>query len=167
MKRRLALAVFFAAHTAFAQVIVAPRAHETKITYPERGHGDAVVVLEIVVSTEGHVVDWRVLAGGEPFLTAAKGAIESMAFDPATRDDQPITARMRIELPFHEQRTDAPVVIEHVEHVQTPKPKPKPIIGVEDVHVRGTRKEIGGSTISKEDVRDLPGAFGDAFRAID
>jgi hypothetical protein len=167
VKRRLALAVFFAAHTAFAQVIVAPRAHETKITYPERGHGDAVVVLEIVVSTEGHVVDWRVLAGGEPFLTAAKGAIESMAFDPATRDDQPITARMRIELPFHEQRTDAPVVIEHVEHVQTPKPKPKPIIGVEDVHVRGTRKEIGGSTISKEDVRDLPGAFGDAFRAID
>lgn len=168
MKWRVALAVFFATHVALAQVIAPPRAHETKITYPESGHGDAVVVLEIVVSPEGRVVDWHVIAGGEPFLRAVKGAIESMEFDPATRDGKPIHARMRIELPFHDEKVQAPV-IEHVEHVEAPKPKPKPkpIAGVEDVHVQGTRKEIGGSTMSKEDVRVLPGAFGDAFRAID
>jgi hypothetical protein len=170
VNRRVALAVFFAAHAALAQATIAPpRAHETKIAYPDRGHGDAVVVLEIVVSPEGRVVDWRVLAGGEPFLSAVKSAIESMTFDPATRDGKPITARMRIELPFHEEKVEAPVIanVEHV--VAPPKPKPKPpvITGVEEVHVQGTRKEIGGATISKEDVRDLPGAFGDAFRAID
>jgi hypothetical protein len=172
VKWRPGLAVFFATHVALAQaVIVPPKAHETKIAYPERGRGDAVVILEIIVSPEGRVVEWHVLAGGEPFLSAVKAAIESMTFDPATRDGRPITARMRIELPFHEEKVEAPVVIARVEHVETPlpkpKPKPKPIAGVEDVHVQGTRKEIGGATMSKEDVRDLPGAFGDAFRAID
>jgi len=173
VKRGLALAVFFAAHAALGQtVIIAPRAHETKIAYPQDGHGDAVVVLEIVVSPEGRVVDWHVLAGGEPFLRAVKGAIESMTFDPATRDGKPITARMRIELPFHEERVEAPVIA-HVEHIETPplppKPKPKPpaITGVEDVHVQGVRKEIGGTVMSKEEVRAIPGAFNDAFRAID
>src|SRR4029077_13419459 len=100
-------------------------------------------------------------------LTAVKGAIESMTFDPATRDGKPISARMRIELPFHEEKVQAPI-IEHVEHVEAPlpkpKPKPPPIAGVEDVHVRGTRKEIGGSTMSKKEHGALAGASRDADR---
>src|SRR4029077_13575093 len=136
-----------------------PHAHQLDVPYPENGHGDAVVIFEIVVTLDGHVAESRVLAGAEPFLSAAKDAVRAMTFEPATRDGKPITARMRIELPFHENRTPMPVVVEHVEHIEPlvkPKPKLPVIVGVEDVHVRGTRKEIGGSTMSKEDVRDLP-----------
>jgi hypothetical protein len=35
-----------------------------------------------------------------------------------------------------------------------------------DVTVRGTRHEIGQTTLSAADVREMPGAFGDPFRAI-
>jgi hypothetical protein len=37
----------------------------------------------------------------------------------------------------------------------------------EEVNVRGTRREIGQTTLSGNDVREMPGAFGDPFRAID
>jgi hypothetical protein len=37
----------------------------------------------------------------------------------------------------------------------------------EEVSVRGTRREIGQTTLSANDVREMPGAFGDPFRAID
>ncbi|HEX3696323.1 MAG TPA: TonB-dependent receptor [Polyangia bacterium] len=36
-----------------------------------------------------------------------------------------------------------------------------------DVTVRGTRHEIGQTTLSAADVREMPGAFGDPFRAIE
>jgi hypothetical protein len=35
------------------------------------------------------------------------------------------------------------------------------------VNVHGTRREIGQTTLSAADVREMPGAFGDPFRAID
>jgi TonB-dependent receptor-like protein len=38
---------------------------------------------------------------------------------------------------------------------------------VEEVDVRGTRREIGQTTLSATDVREMPGAFGDPFRAIE
>ena len=145
-------------------LVVLPRAHELTVPYPEGARGDAVVVLEILVDEEGRVSESRVIAGAEPFLTAAKAA--RLAFDPATRNGKPMRARLRIEIPFHDARPPEPIHVEQIAHVEPP-PSKKPIAGVEDVHVRGTRKEIGGTTMSKDEVRDLPGAFGDAFRAID
>jgi hypothetical protein len=38
---------------------------------------------------------------------------------------------------------------------------------VEEVTVRGPRHEIGQTTLSATDVREMPGAFGDPFRAIE
>jgi hypothetical protein len=35
------------------------------------------------------------------------------------------------------------------------------------VSVHGTRNEIGQTTLSANDVREMPGAFGDPFRAIE
>ena len=37
----------------------------------------------------------------------------------------------------------------------------------EEVDVHGTRREIGQTTLSATDVREMPGAFGDPFRAIE
>lgn len=38
---------------------------------------------------------------------------------------------------------------------------------VQEVRVRGTRKETGATRIASEEAHELPGAFGDPFRAID
>ncbi len=171
MVRRLAVVLVLGApHFAWAQthVVLPPHAREVAVAYPDGAHGDAVVVLELVVGDTGHVVESRVLAGGEPFLHAARDAAKAFTFDPATRDGVPVGARIRIEVPFHDALVVPPTHIELVVPPKKPPPPPPPkVAGVEDVHVRGVRKEIGGTTMSKEDVRDMPGAFGDAFRAID
>ncbi len=147
-----------------------PHARDVSVEYPSGAHGDAFVVLELVVGDDGHVIDARVVAGAEPFLSAALGAAKAFTFDPAKRDGKASAARIRIEIPFHDAVVVPPPRVETIE-VTPPLPKPpppkKPITLVEDVHVRGTRKEVGGTSMSKEDVRDMPGAFGDAFRAID
>ena len=163
-----ALAALAIAGTARAQELFAPQAKDVAVAYPEGAHGDAVVVLELVIAPDGTVASWRVLAGAEPFLSAVKAAVATFRFDPARRDDRAIRARIRVEIPFHENALPAAAVVLHVERVvRRVLPAPKPMAGVEDVHVRGVRKEIGGTTMSKEDVRQVPGAFGDAFRAID
>lgn len=176
MTRRLAafaaLAIFAASHVASADehAIEPPRARDVTVAYPAGGLVDAVVLLELVVDDEGHVSSSRVLAGGEPFLSAANDAVKSFSFEPATRDGKPVRARLRIEIPFRRERPIAPV-IDRVERapprVILTAPKSSSLRDVEDVHVQGIRKEIGGSTLTKEEIRDLPGAFGDAFRAID
>ncbi len=150
--------------------MTAPVARNVTAPYPEGARGDAVVIFEVVVAADGSVVSSRVLAGGEPFLGAARALVSSFTFDPATRDGVAVAARIRIEVPFH--RAEAVVIapIDHVEIVRAPPPvvhPAKPIAGVEDVRVRGKRKEVGGTTMTKEEIRELPGAFGDAFRAID
>jgi hypothetical protein len=147
-----------------------PHARDVAVVYPEGAHGQAVVVIELIVGDDGHVIDSRVLAGGEPFLHAVRAALPTFTFEPATRDAKPVAARIRIEIPFREAVVLPPPRVEILE-VVPPKLPPKVLPAVkgpiEDVHVRGKRTEIGGTIISKEEVRDLPGAFGDAFRAID
>ena len=148
-----------------------PHARDVAVVYPEGAHGQAVVVIELIVGDDGHVIDSRVLAGGEPFLHAVRAALPTFTFEPATRDAKPVAARIRIEIPFREAVVLPPPRVEILE-VVPPKPVPPKVLPavkgpIEDVHVRGKRTEIGGTIISKEEVRDLPGAFGDAFRAID
>lgn len=150
--------------------MVAPVPRDVSAPYPEGAHGDAVVVLEIVVDTNGRVAWSRVLAGAEPFLSAAQSAIESFTFEPAERDGIATAARIRIEIPFTDRTPmQKPALVDRTAVVAV-APLPKPVAkksDVDDVRVRGKRKEIGGTAISKEEIRELPGAFGDAFRAID
>jgi hypothetical protein len=45
---------------------------------------------------------------------------------------------------------------------------PPPADGdAQEIEVRGPRHEVGGTTVSAQDVREMPGAFGDPFRAIE
>ena len=163
------LAVVTLASVARAEehVVAPPHPREVAVAYPTDARGEAVVIFELVIDDGGRVAQWRVLAGAEPFLTAAKTAVSTFTFEPATRDGRPVAARIRLEVPFHPRREPvAHVEVVRVEHLP-PKRPPPPIAGVEDVRVRGVRKELGGTTMTREEVRDIPGAFGDAFRAID
>lgn len=152
--------------------------------YPADGEGDAVVVVELVVRADGTVSEARVVEGEEPFAEAARQAASQYRFVPATRDGERVPARIRIALTFRRS-------------VEPPRPPPTPAPAasapsadsgaradaasspagtdvaptVEEVLVRGTTNAAAASPsatrVGTAEVRQLPGAFGDAFRAIE
>jgi TonB family protein len=136
--------------------------------YPEGAQGDADVVVAVVVNTDGSVRSARVVTGDEPFASAAVAASSSWRFEPATRDGKPIVASIRAQIRFiapvpEEPPPTAPgPPVPTVPGAPPPKPPPPPL----EVTVRGEHPP-GAASISRAEVRLLPGAFGDPFRAID
>jgi TonB family protein len=146
------------------------------VVYPAEAHGDASVVLDLVIEKDGRVGDVIVVDGDEPFVTAALAAARTWTFTPAHRGDIRISARVRMRLDFHPPApapAPAPVNVNVNVNVNVPvpvparPPTPAPTPGVEEVHVHGTRTEVGETQLGGAEVRQMPGAFGDAFRAIE
>lgn len=125
----------------------APRANET-------------VVLRIVVAVDGSVAEAKVDRGDEPWAAAALARANDLRFEPATRDGVPIKGIVRVEIAFTsvEVPTEAPAV---EEPVATAPP------AIREVTVQGERPPVGATTLTRAEVRELPGAFGDPFRAIE
>jgi TonB family protein len=164
------LAVAFGALPARAQTppaaepaplaVMPPRLQGTAdVPYPAGAKGDATVVLELLVSAEGTVEDVKPATGDEPFVTAATSAARAWRFDPATRNGRPLPAKIRIEVQF---RAPAPPV-----EAPPPTATPTPQEPLEEVTVYGTKAPPGTSSLGRAEVRQLPGAFGDPFRALD
>jgi TonB family protein len=132
--------------------VTPPEAFESaEVPYPAGANGDAVVELEIVVEKDGTVSKADVIDGDPPFAEQARLAVLGWRFRPAMRDGVPIAVRTRARVAFHQE-------------VESAASAPEPAL---EVKVRGKRREIGQMTISAEDVRQIPGAFGDPFRAIE
>lgn len=131
----------------------------TEVSYPPGAEGDASVVLELVIEKDGSVSSTAVIEGIEPFAEQARRAALGWRFEPALRGGTPVRARTRAKVEFHAEVTPP-----------TPPPSssspavPEP---VEEVTVRGVIREIGQTTMSADDVREMPGAFGEPFRAIE
>lgn len=138
----------------------------TDVPYPPGAEGEALVVLELIVEKDGSVSSATVVSGDEPFAERARSAALSWRFAPAKRGDVPIAARIRARVDFHPEVEEPPVVVAPPPPAPGTKPEPPPEPPVE-ITVLGERREIGQTTLSKEDVREMPGAFGDAFRAIE
>jgi TonB family protein len=146
----------------------------TDVPYPAGAEGDAAVVLELVVEKDGSVSSATVIEGAEPFAEQARTAALTWRFLPAQRGDTPVVARIRARVAFHrdEEEPAAPTSLVTApagagaapDAAVAPTPPPPPPI---EVTVVGARHEIGQTTLSKADVREMPGAFGDAFRAIE
>jgi hypothetical protein len=141
----------------------------TDVPYPEGASGDATVLLELVVEKDGSVSSAAVVEGEEPFAEQARSAALSWRFTPAQRGHQPVAARIRASVGFRSEPRDpvAPIAAPALGSeppVSAPAPAPPPPV---EVTVVGERREIGQTTLSKSDVREMPGAFGDAFRAIE
>jgi TonB family protein len=144
------------------------------VAYPNGGTGDAVVLLEIVVATDGTVSEARVLEGEEPFAEQARQAVLRWEFTPAMRGTEPVAARIRARVEFHQEPTAgsaatgttpaAAVAAASQPVAKNGPPTPEAPL---DVTVRGQRREIGETTLSAADAREMPGAFGDPFRAIE
>ncbi|MBX3206696.1 MAG: energy transducer TonB [Labilithrix sp.] len=148
--------------------------------YPPGAEGDAVVMLAVSVNAAGAVEDVRVLEGFEPFASVAVESVRGARFVPASRDGKAIAATVRFRVDFTkpppapapppepdptpdpdpEVPADAPA-----EGAPPPAPRPPP-----DVVVRGGRAAVGAGvaeSLARAEVRQLPGAFGDPFRAIE
>jgi hypothetical protein len=145
----------------------------TEVPYPVGATGDAVIQLEIVVGRDGTVSEAKVIEGGEPFAEQARQAVLHWQFSPALRGTEPVDARIRARVEFHQEPSTAAGAGRAA--LPAPAPPSQPVAASPapvaeaplDVTVRGQRREIGQTTLSAADVREMPGAFGDPFRAIE
>ncbi|WP_394828092.1 TonB-dependent receptor domain-containing protein [Pendulispora albinea] len=174
-----------------APPLTPPRARgSTDVSYPPksggaqgapRAEGDASVELELIVERDGTVSHAEVIEGREPFAEHARRAALTWTFFPARRGDTAVRARTRARVAFRQEleETSSPPA------ASSPPPAGGPATSsaggpaatgagpvtssehVEQVTVRGIRREIGQTTLSAKDVREMPGAFGDPFRAIE
>jgi len=163
-------------HAQAAPTLTPPVAESsTDVPYPKGATGDAAVVLELVVEKDGSVSSATVVEGAEPFAEQARAAALVWHFVPARRADTLVVARIRARVAFHRDEeapvapvsappTTAPGVATTSEPLAEAAAPPEPQV---EVTVVGARREIGQTTLSKAEVREMPGAFGDAFRAIE
>ena len=165
--------------TAGAPETIPPRMEiAPEVMYPDGGKGDHEVVLILVIERDGRVRSVELERGDEPFASVAKQAAASWRFVPATRGGEAVPARIRYAVTF---RAPAPVeepaapagegaptppVQEPGGPSAPPKPAP-PEPEVLEVIVQADKPPPSVKTMSRAEVRQLPGAFGDPFRAIE
>ena len=129
------------------------------------------------IDKNGRVSSAVVTEGAEPFAEQARRAVLDWRFTPARRGATPVAARIRARVEFHQEQapgasgpTGQPApAAQSVTALPAPAPARSNVVleVPEDVEVRGVRHEIGETTLSATDVREMPGAFGDPFRAIE
>ena len=127
------------------------------VPYPAGASGRAVVVVELVVDAEGAVADALLVDGEAPFTAATLDAAWHWRFEPARRDGKAVAARIRMRVDF-----SPPVVLP-----SPAKPPPAAAPEITEVTVRGRRPDPAQTTLGGGEVRQLPGAFGDSFRAVE
>jgi TonB family protein len=151
------------------------------VAYPPDASGEATVVLTLTVEPDGSVSSVTPNESHEPFSSAAAAAASKWQFQPAMRRGVAIRVRIRMAVDFH-----PPVVVEEPPSADeepaapsaaaggttAPGPpgpsqrarQPHPI----EIQVRGLKMEPSRTaTLSRAEVRQIPGTFGDPFRAIE
>ena len=160
--------------------IVPPRLlAPVQAAYPDAAEGNASVVVAVTVAADGNVQGARVMEGVEPFASRATEAVGAARFVPATRDGVPIAVTIRFRIDFAKaappsppieppEPTDPPPAAPGTSPVADGAPLPPPPPGV--VVVRGGKGAVGApitESLARTEVRQLPGAFGDPFRALE
>jgi len=153
-------------------VIVMPTAVSTPLEYPPEAEGEASVALELTLSAEGDVTNAAVLEGVQPFAARALAAAQAWKFQPATRNGQPVAAKIRYLVRFVPPREVPEPTPETTPPPTPPPPGSKPGVAkpVEpapyEIVVVGERAPIRHE-LARTEISRMPGAFGDAFRAIE
>jgi len=151
------------------------------VDYPAGASGDAVVVLSLSIAADGTVTNAASTEGDEPFAAAAVGAAFTWKFEPARRDGKPIPSKIRFKVTFI-----APVTVPAVPSTSASAsaapaasgsavPAPKASTSVPttlpeapiELVVQGEKLAPAVTSMSRVEIRELPGAFGDPFRAIE
>lgn len=156
------------------EIVMPRRVSDVPIDYPKGAHGDAEVILELVIDAAGTVREARVVTGEEPFAAQALSAAKDWRFAPARRADTAVAARIHFRVSFREPVAPESSAAPEADPVPAVEPKepaarsrsanPAPSL---QVNVQGERREPAAKSLSEADVRQMPGAFGDPFRAIE
>ena len=140
-----------------------------KVAYPEGAHGEAVVVLTLTIAKDGSVATAKASDDNQPFAMTAENAALGWTFEPARRAGQAVSARIRFEVRFQEplpDPTEEPAAVAGSPPSKSGPKAPEQVRPIE-VTVAGERKPPGVVSFDRTEVRQLPGAFGDPFRAIE
>jgi hypothetical protein len=133
------------------------------VSYPPGAIGDVRIVVTLHVGKTGEVLEATAEpTAPEPFASHAVQAARSFRFEPAQRAGQAIATRIRMEIGFVEPKPEPEPEPEPAPTAAPPPPPPVEIVVV------GDRPEPSRTvSLSRAEVRQLPGAFGDPFRAIE
>jgi hypothetical protein len=153
--------------------VLAPRLlSDPQVPYPDGASGDATVVLTLTINADGTVRAAVPATANPPFSEKAAAAALAWRFDPASRGGVPIAAKVRFEVAFHaplpvEPESDNPYGDAASPSSHSPSPSVPPA-SPQEVVVRGARAEPSRTvTLSRAEVRQIPGTFGDPFRALE
>jgi hypothetical protein len=141
------------------------------------------VTLDLVVSAEGKVLSAALIEGSPELGELARATALAWTFEPARRADTPVSAKIRVRVTFERRAPTPPPIAEHPVPAPppfasappaTPAPSaPAPNAEPAEVFVHGARSGHAPKPIEPHvrllatEVREVPGAFGDAFRAIE
>jgi TonB-dependent receptor-like protein/TonB-like protein len=158
--------------------VTPPRVLAARVAYPGGAQGGAEVELELVIGADGSVQSARVVRGSPPFADAALAAAPSFLFAPARRGSEARAARIRFMVRFEPPSAEANASSAAATPASTAPPAPPlsapgataaelaPAAAALEVSVQGERKS-GATSLAQAEVRVMPGAFGDAFRALE
>lgn len=177
----VALGLVLAPARGFAQPeVVPPRLlDDPGVRYPEQalaeGYRESVeIVLVLVIGRDGSVEQVTVQnPSGHGFDEEATRAAKLLRFAPARRGDETLRGRVEFRYRFEPPPLpDEPVTEPKPETSITPRPAgtlpPVPAPApVDEIIVQGERPEPAVVTYTRGEVRQIPGAFGDPFRAIE
>jgi TonB family protein len=157
--------------------------HDPGVAYPsaalDAGFRESVrVVLILELDEAGRVVEATPEHPGDArFDAAALAAAQKLVFEPAERGGVAVRARIR-----YVYRFEAPELEPTAEEAEAPAPATtaapqsaeaatntaqKPDAAAIEVVVQGDKPAPSVKSFSREEVRQMPGAFGDPFRAIE
>ncbi len=152
-----------------AAVVVPPRLiSPVEIVTPENT-GNAVVVLALTIKADGSVRASRAIEGEEPLAGIAAAAALTWHFEPAKRGGTPVASIIRFEVTFH-ARVTAPKTAPAAKGASAgsePAVSSGRVTPIPEVQVVGVRPAPEVSSFTRAEVRQIPGTFGDPFRAIE
>lgn len=157
-------------------LVIPPRlVMQPSMPYPDGGKGDVTVVLTVTVNGDGSVSDAQPLNASEPFGTAATEYVKNWLFAPATRDGIPIAARIRLKVAFYEHIAKTPETeasklnpsLRTATYIDDAPSKTVTQTVPTEVTVSGEKRNSISVSLSRNEVRQIPGTFGDPFRAIE
>jgi hypothetical protein len=155
-----------------AEVVPPEALVELSAEYPPGASGDHAAIVELVVGLDGVPREVRVVEGVSPFAEAAEAAAKAWRFAPAQRGGQAVAAKIRLQVRFidpgPEPEPELPATNPDVGPAPPPATNPPApdFTQPEQVTVAG-RRTASSKRLTRTEVRELPGAFGDAFRAIE
>ena len=141
---------------------------DPSVPFPAGETEDVSVVLTLTISVDGSVRFAVPAEDHRPFSSLATDAALTWHFQPATRDGIAVAAKVKFEINFHPPKLEQPPAVAKVETASSPPKKKEAPADVDEVRVRGARSDPGRTaTLTRAEVRQIPGVFGDPFRAIE